>query len=199
MAYGFNNDKSKYELGDILGDFATIETGSTASRAYRQGHLVVYDRKLYRVISAIDEGDAFVEGTNIQLTNVGQEAPAVKYVVDTLSVSDIQTAWGNQIAANGFKAMTVNFDFTNDRFMGSIGAGDVLGGFDNPIPIVKGMDFESHGILCATMVSSSYIEDGVRYSVSIHAYNPESAAITIQNNLNVTLMFLKTTQRARLT
>ena len=34
MAYGFNDDKSKYELGDILGDFATVETGSTASRAY---------------------------------------------------------------------------------------------------------------------------------------------------------------------
>lgn len=199
MAYGFNDDKSKYELGDILGDFATIETGSTASRAYRQGHLVVYDRKLYRVISVIAEGDTFIVNSNIQLTNVGQEAPAVKYVVDTLSVSDIQTAWGSQIAANGFKAMTVNFDFTNDRFMGGIGAGDELGGFDNPIPIVKGMDFESHGILCVTMVSSSYIEDGVRYSVSIHAYNPESAAITIQNNLNVTLMFLKTTQRARLT
>lgn len=190
MAYGFNNDKSKYELGDILGDFATVETGSTASRAYGQGHLVVYNQKLYRVIAAIAEGDTFIVDSNIQLTNVGQEAPAVKYVADTLSYSDLQAAWGTEIAAGGFKSITVNFDFSNDR---------LLGGFEDPVPIVKGMGFEVHGILCATMVSSSYITDGVRYSVSIHAYNPESTPIPIQNGINVILMFLKTTQRARRT
>ena len=53
MAYGFNDDKSKFDLNMILGNFATVESGSTASKAYAAGDLLVYDSRLYKASSSI--------------------------------------------------------------------------------------------------------------------------------------------------
>lgn len=65
MAYGFNDDKSKFDLNMILGDFATVESGSTASRAYDPGDYLVYNNVLHMVIASIAQGTAFVVNTNI--------------------------------------------------------------------------------------------------------------------------------------
>ena len=53
MAYGFNDDKSKFDLNVILDNFGTVETGNTASQAYAAGDLLVYDSRLYRASSSI--------------------------------------------------------------------------------------------------------------------------------------------------
>ena len=65
MAYGFNDDKSKFDLNMILGDFATVESGSTASKAYDPGDYLVYNNVLHMVIASIAQGAAFVVNTNI--------------------------------------------------------------------------------------------------------------------------------------
>jgi len=51
-------------------DIATVEPGSTASRAYSVGELVYVNGNLYKVITAIASGATFTVGTNIQSTNV---------------------------------------------------------------------------------------------------------------------------------
>lgn len=66
MAYGFNDDKSKFDLNVILDNFGTVETGNTASQAYAAGDLLVYDSRLYRASSSIAQGDTFTVGTNIE-------------------------------------------------------------------------------------------------------------------------------------
>ena len=61
------------EIDAILGDFATHELTATASQAYAVGDYLVYDGILYRVIAAIDEGDALDAGANIEQTTVAVE------------------------------------------------------------------------------------------------------------------------------
>lgn len=68
MAYGFNDDKSKFDLNTILENFGTVETSNIASQAYTIGDCLVYDCKLYLVTSAITEGDSLEEGVNIEET-----------------------------------------------------------------------------------------------------------------------------------
>lgn len=66
MAYGFNENKTKYDLNVILENFGTVETGNTASQAYAAGDLLVYDSRLYKASSSIAQGDTFTVGTNIE-------------------------------------------------------------------------------------------------------------------------------------
>lgn len=66
MAYGFNDDKTKFDLNTILENFGTVETGSTASQAYAAGDLLVYGSQLCKVSSSIAQGDALAVGTNIE-------------------------------------------------------------------------------------------------------------------------------------
>lgn len=54
-------------------DIATVESGSTASRAYSVGELVYVNGNLYKVITAIANGATFTVGTNIQSTNVSDK------------------------------------------------------------------------------------------------------------------------------
>lgn len=51
-------------------DIATVESGTTASRAYSVGELVYVSGTLYRVKTAIASGATFTVGTNIEVTNI---------------------------------------------------------------------------------------------------------------------------------
>ena len=51
-------------------DIATVESGTTASRAYSAGELVYVSGTLYRVKTAIASGATFTVGTNVEVTNV---------------------------------------------------------------------------------------------------------------------------------
>lgn len=60
-------------LQDILGDFAPVETSSSASKAYRANELLVYNNKLYRMTIAISSGSTITPGTNCVQTTVSDE------------------------------------------------------------------------------------------------------------------------------
>lgn len=192
MAYGFNDDKTKYEMGDILGNFATVENGSTASRPYWQGHLLVYNKHLYRVIRAIAEGDAFVVDQNIKLTNVGQEAPAVKYISDTLNYLEIQSQIGGEsLAAGAFKNLTAAMTIDDEFLPGSGGIHDELKGFF-PVILVKGFDFIYHGMISASYTSWRDNHNGTHtLTMSLAVYNPENTALPISNSIEITVLFIK--------
>ena len=57
----------------VLGNFATVETSSSASNAYRGGELLVYNNKLYRTTRAISSGNTITPGTNCVQTTVSDE------------------------------------------------------------------------------------------------------------------------------
>lgn len=70
MAYGFNDDKTKFDLNTILENFGTVETGSTASQAYAAGDLLVYGSQLCKVTAPIAQGGTITPGTNCQATTI---------------------------------------------------------------------------------------------------------------------------------
>lgn len=64
-------------------DIATVESGTTASRAYSVGELVYVSGTLYRVKTAITSGATFTVGTNIEVTNVSNKLKdSIKMVYD---------------------------------------------------------------------------------------------------------------------
>ena len=54
-------------------DIATVESGTTASRAYSAGELVYVSGTLYRVKTTIASGATFTVGTNIEVSNISNE------------------------------------------------------------------------------------------------------------------------------
>lgn len=61
------------DYDDVLADktdIATVESGTTASRAYSVGELVYVSGTLYSVKTAIASGATFTVGTNIEVTDV---------------------------------------------------------------------------------------------------------------------------------
>lgn len=68
------------DYDDILAektDIATVESGTTASRAYSVGELVYVSGTLYRVKTAIASGATFTVGTNIEVKNVSNIVSAI--------------------------------------------------------------------------------------------------------------------------
>ena len=75
------------EIDDILGNFATWEQTTTASRSYHVGECLVLNRKLYEVTAEIDQGDTLSIGTNIEQTNVGAKVANRRLWFKNVSVS----------------------------------------------------------------------------------------------------------------
>lgn len=53
-------------------DIATVESGTTASRAYSVGELLYYNGSLHKAKVPIASGATFTEGTNVEPTNVSK-------------------------------------------------------------------------------------------------------------------------------
>jgi hypothetical protein len=70
-------------------DIATVESGTTASRAYSVGELVYVGGTLYRVKTAIASGATFTVGTNVEVTNVSQSM--LKHVNKALGTKSCPT------------------------------------------------------------------------------------------------------------
>lgn len=62
--------KAKIDTKADKTDIATVESGTTASRAYSVGELVYVGGTLYRVKTAIASGATFTVGTNVEATSV---------------------------------------------------------------------------------------------------------------------------------
>lgn len=76
-------------VANILSDFATVETGANASKAYAVGDYLVKDGQFYRVTAAIAQGNALTVGGNIQATNVGAEVSALNNDLATSRYADV--------------------------------------------------------------------------------------------------------------
>lgn len=116
MAYGFNDDKSKFDLNKILGDFSTVEAGSTASRAYVATDYIIYDGELYMVIDDIAQGASFVINTNIKKASGIIEEMHKWYVIscDLITVTDL-TVYMQQIINPMLKLMDLTIDIINNN------------------------------------------------------------------------------------
>lgn len=99
MSDGVTNVEDAIESSASKTDIATVERGSTASRAYAIGELVYVNGNLYKVITAISGGATFTVGTNIQSTNVSGALNRVSVKSDTFS----GTADGNGILTIPFR------------------------------------------------------------------------------------------------
>ncbi len=73
-----NNVSINTTITDVLGDFATIESTETATNSYVIDDFLIYNSKLYKVISDIQIGDTLTVGTNIALTTAGDEISSKK-------------------------------------------------------------------------------------------------------------------------
>ena len=69
-----DNTRTKYCGADKSNkNLAPIENGNTATRGYSAGSYVVWKEQLYKVLTQINSGTAFVVGTNIVADTVGAE------------------------------------------------------------------------------------------------------------------------------
>lgn len=66
-------DNVRDEIQGLLGNFATVEPLSTATKAYKVGDKLVYNNTMYRVTSAISIGGMIIPGTNAVATTLEAE------------------------------------------------------------------------------------------------------------------------------
>ena len=95
MSDGVTNVEDAVEEKARKTDIATVESGSTASRAYSVGELVYVNGNLYKVITAIASGATFTVGTNIQSTNVSDRIKEVNGLIKYDTVSGTTDQNGN--------------------------------------------------------------------------------------------------------
>ena len=95
----------------ILGDFASYEATTTASKAYAVGEYLTYNGTLYKVTAAISSGGTITVGTNVAQTNVGAELGNIEATItdkvlrfDNLAVS----AGTGNIATKNDSAITAD-------------------------------------------------------------------------------------------
>ena len=79
-----NNTRSEYCGADKSNkNLAPIENGNTATRGYSAGSYVVWKGQLYKVLTQINSGTAFVVGTNIVADTVGAELTQINNDLDS--------------------------------------------------------------------------------------------------------------------
>lgn len=84
-------ERTDADYDDVLAeksDIATVESSTTASRAYSVGELVYVSGTLYRVKTTIASGATFTVGTNIEVTNVSDVVSAIPVL--SSAITDIQ-------------------------------------------------------------------------------------------------------------
>lgn len=92
---------------------ATVESSSTASKAYSVGSYLVYNGILYRVTAAISSGQTLTPGTNITATNAGAELASLNN--DLTSIKTLDNFFG-------YKDRTINnVSIPYDNYYASIG------------------------------------------------------------------------------
>ena len=82
----------------MMGNYATIEESTTASREYKVGEHLILNNVLYRVTDDIDPEETIAPGTNCEQTTVGDEIANKVLRFDSIAIS----------------AMTGNFGVVND-------------------------------------------------------------------------------------
>lgn len=105
---------ARESIEKILEMFGDVESGDTASKAYAVGDSVVYDGRLYKVITAIAQGDTFTEGTNIEeIQAAGDTGDAYSLPVNAISTITGVSAKCQLIVMPSIKMMQFCIDVEN--------------------------------------------------------------------------------------
>lgn len=83
---GIQIGNTKYNMGS-QSNIATVETGTTATKAYVAGEYVVVGGQLYRVTAAIASGGTFTPGTNVSATSVGSRLQSIETAIQYVNIS----------------------------------------------------------------------------------------------------------------
>lgn len=75
------------QLERILGNFATVEETSTASKAYKVGEYLVYNSFLYRVTTAIAAGGTIDNTVNGNVTKTTVDAEMANKIIDCVNIT----------------------------------------------------------------------------------------------------------------
>lgn len=94
-------------------DIATVESGTTASRAYSVGELVYVSGTLYRVKTAIASGATFTVGTNVEVTNVSGAIPPNYIESGTIQTLNANIAIGASYCKKVGKCVVVSILFSS--------------------------------------------------------------------------------------
>ena len=90
---------------NILGDLATVEPSSTASKAYGVGDYLILNSYLYRVTEPIASGNTIVPNTNVVQTTIGETInPIVQNIFENVEQSTTASkayAVGNYLIYDG--------------------------------------------------------------------------------------------------
>ena len=129
---------------------ATVETGTSASRAYSAGDYLVYNGVLYEVTTAISSGQTLTPGTNISATTVGDELTSLNNGLTSLIKSMNYTATTRAdglvslpgIASNG----TRYFVFVRNTTNGSYDATLINGSRYDYSPWIKVTDRSGNAV-----------------------------------------------------
>lgn len=94
---------------------ATVESGSTASRAYAVGEYFCWNGLLYRVISPISSGQSFNPGSNCEQVTVGAELASINSKTRSIFASASQTV---TITMSGIAAVIMSVSGSNEARTG---------------------------------------------------------------------------------
>lgn len=90
---------------------ATVESTTTASKAYAVGDYLVYNGILYKVISAIDSGETLTPNTNIEATTAGAELTSLNNGLAA------PLLWTNPSPSTNFSPQTLSIDLSDYEFV----------------------------------------------------------------------------------
>ena len=103
-------------VSSILGDFATVQASTTASKAYKIGEFLVLNNLLYRVTAAIASGGTITVGTNVVRTTVGDEVANNVLWWSSQAIASTSGASGTLLTITDSR---ITADHVLDKFMPS--------------------------------------------------------------------------------
>ena len=103
-------------LDTVLGNFATVESSTTASKAYKVGEYLILNNLLYRVTAAIASGGTITPGTNCAQTTVGDEVSNNVLWWSSQAIASTSGASGTLLTITDSR---ITADHVLDKFMPS--------------------------------------------------------------------------------
>ena len=169
---------------------ATVETGTTASKAYAVGEYLVYNGILYRVTAAISSGQTLVPGANITATTAGAELTSLNN--NLTSVNNDLTSLNNDLTSlnNDLTSLTVrmkNIPYScNPGYQFNTNLKNII---DSDMP----SGYKCLGIVGFTTSSTNVLPVSVRYSLSNYSFQLRSVqtAETVTETATVYYLCIK--------
>lgn len=147
------------DYDDVLApktDIATVESGTTASRAYSVGELVYVSGTLYRVKTAIASGATFTVGTNIEAKKVSDVVKPVPISTGTVQTLNSNVTIAAQYCKKVGQIVNVSILFRSSSVITSGNVFQLPWSPDARInPVAVGPDSTEAGVTSAVVLYSS--------------------------------------------